>query len=294
MAESHSAVEVPWIVEGRPSPDGMSSDQQQGSPEEADVLTSHGGFGLVRVHAPDQLLVAHAESLVGLAGERDDGRGRLGPSSLARVARTDGPRGMLGGLDEQSPESGVAALGDGSSPDALARGALRRHQAAVAGDLVGAAEATRVFAIENFERDSGLLTLSFGASDISLFVDGGEWSWERTKGYNPYTGEAIPADSWQGNYAGYLEEMLGGILSGQMNIFVRPIDATTTEVKVRARYVVTTNRGGDDSTWSFDTGGSDTVRVMNPSPGTPETRTLRPTHLAERSILDAVEQLSGE
>lgn len=145
------------------------------------------------------------------------------------------------------------------------------------------------FAIENFEKESGLLTLSFGASDIGRFVDGGQWisTWRSASGQPGH---------FEGNYATFLEQYRNASLSGSMNIFVKKLADRRTLVKVRARYVVTSITRYPDGfstsdTWSFDTGGSDAVVVKNPSRGIGPERVMRPTHAAELSILNAVEEL---
>ena len=143
------------------------------------------------------------------------------------------------------------------------------------------------------------MTLSFGASEIGLFVDGGQWEYKSTRGMDPITGLVIGEDlDFSGNYVTFLERFRNAKLTGRMNLFVRALGGQRTEVKVRARYVVnTTTAIGSrvvSDTWSFDTGGSDTISVRNPSKGTGETRTMRPTHEAEKSILDAIDALSGK
>jgi hypothetical protein len=143
------------------------------------------------------------------------------------------------------------------------------------------------FAIENFEKESGLMTLSFGASDIVRFVDGGHW----TSDWRPAGGKLRQFD---GNYVTYLEETKNGELVGSMNIFVKRVGERNTLVKVRARYVVTASpRTANQNTWSFDTGGTDTVVAKNPAAGFSPERTMRPTHAAELSILNAVEKLGA-
>ncbi|WP_145063584.1 hypothetical protein [Engelhardtia mirabilis] len=154
------------------------------------------------------------------------------------------------------------------------------------------------FAIDNFEKASGLMTLSFGASNVGDFVDGGTWDFKQTQGQVGATGEVRQRLVFNGNYAEFLELYRSGDLSGRMNLFVREVGEATTEVKVRARYVVESlgESGGSviRSSWAFDTGGSDTLAIANPTRGAGPTRTMCPTHLAERSILNAVEALAAD
>lgn len=156
------------------------------------------------------------------------------------------------------------------------------------------------FAIENFEKDSGLMTLSFGTSDIGAFVDGGHWQYKESKGMDLATGKQVGMDiNFDGNYATFISQYRNASLSGKMNLFVRQTSATSTEVRVHARYLVsmrTANApaGYVEESWSFDTGGFDTIVVSSPIKGTSAERTLRPTHKAERAILDAVAELAVE
>lgn len=129
------------------------------------------------------------------------------------------------------------------------------------------------FGLDNYEKDSGLLTLSFGASNPSQFIDGGSW-----KSQSP---------RFEGTYVDYVATYLGGRLDGKMNIVVTPVDAEHTRVTVNARYVFGATSG---MAWVFDTGGSATVVPSNQALGTTNSRTIVPTHYAEQMILSALEQ----
>jgi hypothetical protein len=133
--------------------------------------------------------------------------------------------------------------------------------------------ASTFFGLDNYEKDSGLLTLSFGSSNPSQFVDGGNW-----KSTSP---------KFEGNYVDYMARHLGGRLDGKMNIVVVPIDDENTKVTVNARYVFTATGG---NSWVFDSGGSATVVPSNQAMGTTSERTLMPTHHAEQTILSALDQ----
>jgi len=146
------------------------------------------------------------------------------------------------------------------------------------------------FEIRNFEKESGLLTLAFGSSDPGQFVDGGHWKF-KSQSLNP--GQSI---DFEGNYVDFLAIYRNGKLDGRMNVFLKPTSENRTEVVVKARYVVTSrvvdpNVGLVEDTWAFNSGGSDTVAVRNPTRGTEAARTLRPTYKAENSLLAAVEEM---
>lgn len=145
------------------------------------------------------------------------------------------------------------------------------------------------FAIDAFEKASGLMTLSFGASGIGDFVDGGHWKYRQTAGHDFATGVPYPEVNFDGNYADYAEQHLNATLKGKMNLFIRTRIEGRTQIRVRARYILSTSSG--TNVYDFDTGGQKTLTVLNATPNTPPTRTMRPTHMAERSILDAVEKL---
>jgi len=74
-----------------------------------------------------------------------------------------------------------------------------------------------------------------------------------------------------------------------MNVFVRAATPDRTDVKVRARYLVTTSVQPTDSC-SFNTAGLHTAVVANRAEGTPPTRTLHPTHRGERAIIEAIDR----
>lgn len=166
------------------------------------------------------------------------------------------------------------------------------------------------FSIENFEKESGLITLSFGASNISDYVNCGHWNLNSAYPFN-------------GNYANYIVRNSDGNLSGKMNISLYR-QGKSVNVRVNARYVLTSQERiyagtiyaeNIKNVWSFDTGSSDTVSVMNPAlapgmkqigtrgviglsgPNTPLKEpelyqiTCQPTGQAEGSILAAVKEI---
>ena len=143
------------------------------------------------------------------------------------------------------------------------------------------------FAISNFEKDSGLITLTFSASP-DTYVDCGDWNVQRSA--------LIPA--FQGSYVQWLEKHTSVSLSGKMNVSVYRMTETVTRIRVNARYILTsTYMGGDKpiiNTWTFDSGSSASIPANNPTPGITPTRTCRPTYQAESDILEAVKLISGD
>ena len=147
------------------------------------------------------------------------------------------------------------------------------------------------FGIENFEKDSGLLTLSFRAGDADSYIDCGSFA------------VSTAARTYNGSYVRWTEIENAGTLEGRMNLRVRPVSRNQTEVIVNARYVFSTPRQttGSGATartlpavrWVFESRTQDTQSVPSPVPGTMTTRTCQSTGRAERDILDALEAMAG-
>jgi hypothetical protein len=136
---------------------------------------------------------------------------------------------------------------------------------------------SRFFAIDNYEKDSGLMTLSF-SSEPGRFVECGEIS---TDGPPAYEGDYV---QWFSERPATLD------LDGRMNLNVREAGENETEVDVNVRYVVTATgaNGVQAAQWSFNTGGSDTQQVRANNFGATQTRTCQPTHEAEKVIIDGI------
>lgn len=136
------------------------------------------------------------------------------------------------------------------------------------------------FAIDNFEKDSGLITVSFGADNPTDFIDCGNIKVKWTdQNYNQH--------NFNGPYVNFLKQEYGADLAGKMNITARSIGDSKTAVRVNARYIFTAN----PNVWSFDTGATATENVKAIR-GTDSTRTCKPTLKAENSILTAVNHLA--
>ena len=145
------------------------------------------------------------------------------------------------------------------------------------------------FDIDNFEKDSGLLTLSFGTGSASEFVDCGQWDGRQWNGSN---------HTFTGPYATYLETFLGGNFTGRMKVFIKSVSDNKTTITLNAHYVLETPSRIEGSgiyetrvpamNWAFETGGSATRKSFFSAPNSPSTRTCRPTGKAEKAILGAL------
>lgn len=136
------------------------------------------------------------------------------------------------------------------------------------------------FRIKNFEKSSGLITLSFGSGEPWKYVDCGYAN--------------IDEDFEPVLYAKYLSKKYDGNLDGEMNIIAKSLDTNKTMVRVNARYIFTVKVPFINDKyveyqkyeWVFDSGNQSIVIVSPPD----ETRTCMPSYLAEKSILNAVEK----
>ena len=133
------------------------------------------------------------------------------------------------------------------------------------------------FDIQQFEKQSGLLVLSFVGSTPSEFITGGHW-------------KATGALFFDGDYVDFCVKYREGVLEDRVNIIVTSVDSARTKVTVRAHYVFTVgNPEAGMESWAFDSGTSDAHPVTGIVAGTDRMITMRPTYKVERSILDAVE-----
>ena len=145
---------------------------------------------------------------------------------------------------------------------------------------------TSFFSIDDFEKNSGLMTLNFSSSNPEEYITGGFW--KRTT--------ILP---YEGDYVGYLEKYYESTFSGKMNIVVQSIDDSSTRITINARYIYTSGalKGQTISTsvetWSFDTSGYDIVSISSSSAENSE-RKLMPTYKAENTILDAIDAIISQ
>lgn len=152
--------------------------------------------------------------------------------------------------------------------------------------LVAAASQT-FYAIDNYEKDSGLMTLSFGSTNVDELVDCGTML---TNGV---------ADA----YVPRLQAMaLTVTLNGKMNLLVQPVDTGNTRVSVNARYVLDiagTNQSVNyytgqtfsqefNNTWAFDSNSQGSITVQNAAQGISPIRTCQPTGKAENDVINEI------
>lgn len=129
------------------------------------------------------------------------------------------------------------------------------------------------FTIDQFEKESGLLTLTYGQSDIARFVNCGNW-------YENGQSQLYAARTGQG-----LE------LDGRMNIRVQERGPNLTDVRIDSLYIL---RNSSGNVWQFTTNERATVDLgSSGAAGTIPTRTCQSTHEAERLILTGIEAVAS-
>ena len=140
------------------------------------------------------------------------------------------------------------------------------------------------FKIENLEKDSGLLTLSFGSKEAEKFIDCGDFEYTLF-----FTGE-----EFKGSYIAYAKSGLLAVLEAKMNINIRKIDNESTKISVNTNYTYSTQHALGyydpdlNQTYSFVSGGYQKISVINPITGSIPTRTCKSTNFAENEILNII------
>ena len=140
------------------------------------------------------------------------------------------------------------------------------------------------FKIENLDKDSGLLTLSFGSNEAENFIDCGDFEYTLF-----FTGE-----EFKGSYIDYAKSGLLAVLEAKMNINIRKIDNESTKITINANYTYSTQHALGyydpklNQTYSFESGGYQTIDVINPIKGSIPTRTCKSTNFAENAIFNVI------
>ena len=139
--------------------------------------------------------------------------------------------------------------------------------------------------LKTFEKDSGLLTLSFSSKDAEKFIDCGDFEYTLF-----FTGE-----EFKGSYIGYAKSGLMAVLEAKMNINIRKIDNESTKISVNTNYKYSTQHALGyydpklNQTYSFESGGYQTIDVINPIKGSIPTRTCKSTNFAENAIFNVIQ-----
>jgi len=133
------------------------------------------------------------------------------------------------------------------------------------------------FGIDGFEKESGLMTLTFGAGEPERFIDCGYY-------------EASGYGAARGPYVEILGKNTETDLTGRMNLVLREVGETQSKLTVNARYVYQIAYVEDGryarADWVFESGTSASKSLGD----WPEPIKCQPTGAAERAILDGVQE----
>ena len=119
------------------------------------------------------------------------------------------------------------------------------------------------FGIDNFEKDSGLITLSYSGSPIG-YVDCGKFD------YNGLISNGTQVKDYFGTFQEFAQIYYNASLNGRMNILVKKNSESETYVRVNTRYVFSFTRphplgiyhGNESVTWTFNAGDEANVILM--------------------------------
>ena len=111
------------------------------------------------------------------------------------------------------------------------------------------------FSIDNFEKDSGLITLSFSANPVE-YIECGEFS------YNGFISDYTNVKNYSGTFQDFAKTYYGADLTGRMNILVKKENQNQTFLRANTRYVFSFSRPNprgsyfarDTKTWTFNGG----------------------------------------
>ena len=140
------------------------------------------------------------------------------------------------------------------------------------------------FNIENIDKDSGLIMLSFGLKEPENFIDCGDFEYTLF-----FTGE-----KFKGSYIEYAKSGLLAVLEAKMNINIQKIDNEFTKVSINTNYTFSTQHALGyydpelNQIYSFVSGGYQTINVLYPISGSIPTRTCKSTNFAENSIFNII------
>ena len=140
------------------------------------------------------------------------------------------------------------------------------------------------FKIENIDKDSGFLTLSFGSKEAENFIDCGDFEYTLF-----FTGE-----EFKGSYIDYAKSGLLAVLKANMNINIQKIHNESTKISINTNYIYSTQHALGyydpklNQTYSFVSGGYQTIDVINPISGSIPTRTCKSTNFAENAIFNVI------
>ena len=148
------------------------------------------------------------------------------------------------------------------------------------------------FGIDNFEKDSGLVTVSYSGSPVG-YVDCGTFD------YDGFISNGTQVKNYSGNFQEFAQIYYNASLNGRMNILVKKRSESETYVRVNTRYVFSFTRphplgiyhGSESVTWTFNAGDEANVSLIfgdmdiGLAVTEPLNITCQPTYKLEQNLL---------
>ncbi len=136
------------------------------------------------------------------------------------------------------------------------------------------------FVLEDFDKSSGLIILSFGASNAHQYIDCGRM--------NKNSAEL----KYKGPYTSFLEQYAGAKLRGKMSIVITELLPKKTGIRINGKYEFA-SKLTEPALLTFDSGYSATISVSKEQAetGIIETKTCHSTNKAENNLMQAINLL---
>lgn len=146
------------------------------------------------------------------------------------------------------------------------------------------------FELQNYEKDSGLLTLSFDPDGPAEYVNCGYWTKESTDHYEDFSG---PYVEWLKQSEQKNARQGNGRFAMKMkiNLRVHAISATNTQVEVNTLYRVAANSTNMD--FKFKSGAVSTVQAAISPKGMDTIRKCQSTYKLEDHLLNTIKKIAN-
>ena len=145
------------------------------------------------------------------------------------------------------------------------------------------------FELQNYEKESGLLTLSYDPDSPADYVDCGHWTRKTTDHSNDFAG---PYVLWlkQSEQAGKKNGQGRFDMGMKINLRVQALTDTSTQVELNALYKVSAAATNMD--FKFKSGTVSTVEAPTSPNGIATTRMCQSTYKLEDHLLDTIKKIT--
>ena len=146
------------------------------------------------------------------------------------------------------------------------------------------------FELQNYEKDSGLLTLNFDPDAAEDYFDCGQWTKSTTTGKGEFSG---PYVSWlkQSEEKKYKNETAGKFNANmKINLRVQSLSTDQTRVTINTLYKIGAARANID--FKFKATSQSTQQAPVSPPGISSTRVCRSSYKLENELLNTIKKIS--